>query len=47
MYPLLDYKAKRAPWNNGKLAGQKRPLKAQQIWAIRIRLINCEPILNV
>jgi integrase len=26
------------PWNKGKLSGQKRPLKLQQIWAIRIRL---------
>jgi integrase len=26
------------PWNKGKLTGQKRPLKLQQIWAIRIRL---------
>jgi len=38
MYPLLEYKQKRAPWNKGKLTGQKPPLKAQQIWAIRIRL---------
>lgn len=38
MYPLLEYKPKRAPWNKGKLTGQKPPLKAQQIWAIRIRL---------
>ncbi|MEH6592177.1 MAG: integrase [Halioglobus sp.] len=27
-----------APWNKGKLCGQKRPLKLQEIWAIRIRL---------
>ena len=27
-----------APWNRGKLSGQKRPLKLQEIWAIRIRL---------
>jgi integrase len=26
------------PWNKGKLSGQKRPLKLQQIWAIRNRL---------
>jgi len=26
------------PWNKGKLCGQKRPLKLQEIWAIRIRL---------
>ena len=27
-----------APWNKGKLVGQKLPLKLQEIWAIRIRL---------
>jgi hypothetical protein len=26
------------PWNEGKLLGQKPPLKLKQIWAIRIRL---------
>ena len=26
------------PWNKGKLPGQKKPLKQQDIWAIRIRL---------
>ncbi len=26
------------PWNNGKLIGQKSPLKPQQVWAIRVRL---------
>ena len=26
------------PWNKGKLIGQKPPLKAKEIWAIRIRL---------
>ena len=25
-------------WNKGRICGQKRPLKMQQIWAIRIRL---------
>jgi integrase len=28
----------RAPWNKGKLVGQKAPLKLKEIWAIRIRL---------
>lgn len=28
----------RAPWNKGKLTGQKPPLKLREIWAIRIRL---------
>lgn len=27
-----------APWNKGKLIGQKSPLKLKDIWAIRIRL---------
>jgi len=27
-----------APWNKGKLVGQKPPLKLKEIWAIRIRL---------
>ncbi|MHB1531373.1 site-specific integrase [Acidithiobacillus sp.] len=25
-------------WNKGKIVGQKRPLKLQEVWAIRIRL---------
>ena len=28
----------RAPWNKGRLIGQKLPLKLKEIWAIRIRL---------
>lgn len=28
----------RAPWNKGRLIGQKAPLKLKEIWAIRIRL---------
>ena len=27
-----------APWNKGKLIGQKTPLKLKEIWAIRVRL---------
>jgi integrase len=27
-----------APWNKGKLSGQKRPLKLSEIWSIRTRL---------
>jgi len=30
--------ATRAPWNKGKLTGQKPPLKLCEIWAIRTRL---------
>ena len=29
---------RRAPWNKGRLVGQKPPLKLQEVWAIRIRL---------
>jgi len=31
-------KARRVPWNKGKLIGQKPPLKLKEIWAVRIRL---------
>ncbi len=27
-----------APWNKGRLTGQKRPLKPEDVWAIRVRL---------
>jgi hypothetical protein len=27
-----------APWNKGRLTGQKRPLKRKDVWAIRVRL---------
>ncbi len=30
--------SKRPPWNKGRLIGQKRPLLAKQVWAIRARL---------
>ncbi len=26
------------PWNRGKLIGSKPPLKAKEIWSIRVRL---------
>ena len=29
---------KPAPWNKGKLVGQKRPLSPKHVWSIRIRL---------
>jgi integrase len=28
----------KAPWNKGRLIGQKRPLRPREVWAIRIRL---------
>ncbi|MYL23963.1 tyrosine-type recombinase/integrase [Halomonas alkaliantarctica] len=27
-----------APWNKGKLVGQKKPLRLRDVWAIRVRL---------
>jgi integrase len=38
MYPLIEHKPQRPPWNKGKLIGQKPPLKPQEIWTIRIHL---------
>ena len=38
MYPLLMQHPGQFPWNKGKLSGQKRPLKLQEIWAISVRL---------
>lgn len=35
---LPAVKPKRRPWNKGRLVGQKRPLLAKQVWAIRARL---------
>ena len=37
MYELIPHQTK-TPWNKGKLAGQKPPLKPQDIWGIRIHL---------
>lgn len=33
-----EERERRTPWNNGRLIGQKSPLKLKEIWAIRIRL---------
>ncbi|WP_171133883.1 MULTISPECIES: tyrosine-type recombinase/integrase [unclassified Ruegeria] len=35
---LPAIKPKRTPWNKRRLIGQKRPLLAKQVWAIRARL---------
>lgn len=36
---LLTYNAQSAaPWNKGKLVGQKPPLKLKEVWSVRIRL---------
>ena len=38
-FQLIEEERKRAaPWNKGKLLGQRRPLKLKEIWGIRIRL---------
>jgi integrase len=34
----LASRARREPWNKGKLVGQKAPLRLKDIWAIRVRL---------
>ena len=38
MEQLIRSTSHRAPWNKGKLVGQKAPLKLKEIWAIRVRL---------
>src|SRR4029450_2488948 len=38
MDSITKTKGRAAPWNKGKLLGQKPPLKLKEIWAIRIRL---------
>ena len=38
MEPLIAATVRRAPWNKGKLVGQKAPFKLKEIWAIRVRL---------
>ena len=38
MYQSNLSKERHISWNKGKLSGQKRPLKLQEIWATRIRL---------
>jgi len=35
---LPAIKLKQRPWNQGRIVGQKRPLLAKQVWAIRTRL---------
>jgi integrase len=35
------------PWNNGRLIGQKLPLKLKEVWAIRIRLQLAHRIRNL
>jgi len=37
MYNIIPYSPKPS-WNKGKLAGQKLPLKLEEVWSIRTRL---------
>ena len=34
----LPHRTRLEPWTNGKLSRQKPPLKAREVWSIRIRL---------
>lgn len=34
----LSDRSRPEPWNKGKLIGQKPPLKAREVWAIRVHL---------
>jgi integrase len=36
---ILSTKARRIPWNKGKLIGAKPPLRPNQVWSIRTRLL--------
>lgn len=38
MDPPTSSAKRRAPWNNGRLTGQKAPLRLKDVWAIRVRL---------
>jgi integrase len=40
MYPAIPSFVgfAKAPWNKGRLIGQKRPLRPREVWAIRVRL---------
>ena len=38
MEQIICNSAVRAPWNKGKVVGQKSPFKLKEIWAIRVRL---------
>ncbi|NNU17082.1 tyrosine-type recombinase/integrase [Parvularcula sp. ZS-1/3] len=37
----------RQPWNKGKLIGQKSPLKAQEVWEIRVRLTMADKVRDL
>ena len=35
---LPAFRLTRAPWNKGRIVGQKRPLLPKHVWSIRVRL---------
>ncbi|MFV1491509.1 integrase, partial [Phaeobacter sp. JH18-32] len=35
---LPAIRMRHAPWNKGRIIGQKRPLRPKHVWAIRVRL---------
>jgi len=43
----MESNQSREPWNNGKLIGQKPPLKPKDIWAIRIHLQNTQHVRDL
>ena len=47
MQNSLTSDTNRAPWNRGKMMGQKPPLKRNEIWAIRTRLQIAGQIRNL
>ena len=47
MYQIIKHRPSEAPWNKGKIVGQKPPLKLQEIWAIRTRLQILEQIRDL
>lgn len=36
--PVADERARRSPWNKGKLVGAKPPLRPSHVWSIRTKL---------
>lgn len=41
------FASQRTPWNKDKLIGQKSPLKAQEVWEIRVRLTMAEKVRDL
>lgn len=47
MESAIKVSVTRAPWNKGKLVGQKAPLRLKDIWAIRVQLQLAERTRNL